>query len=83
MPSVAEGGSFRNADGELFDVDKPVLLRDRLAVRQQRGEMLFDRLADVVFGFFGGLAVAESTGNVWGIGKVSLVFRLLLDDDLE
>jgi hypothetical protein len=58
-------------------------LGDRLDVSQERGEVLLDGFPDVAFGLFDCFSVAEAAGDVWGISEVSVVLRLLLDDDLE
>ena len=48
----------------LLDVDKPLVLWDRLAAGEQRLDVLLDGLADVALGLLDRLAVAEAAGRV-------------------
>src|SRR6516164_7516777 len=45
--------------------------------------MLFDGLPDVALRLLNGLPVAKATGDVWCIGEVPFILRLLLDNDLK
>jgi hypothetical protein len=70
-----------NADGQFPHVDQPLVLRDRLALRQQGGDMLGDRLAHVPLGVLDGLPVAETAGQRRTPREIAGVIGFLFDAD--
>jgi hypothetical protein len=49
--------------GELFNVHKSVILRDKLAMAQQAHHMLLNRLAAIPACLFNGLAIRKQPGT--------------------
>ena len=64
-------------------MNEPVVLRHRLGALKQGREMQLDRLADVALGVLDGGAIAEAAGQGGAVGQLTLVLRLLFDDDLK